>query len=298
MSKKIIPFDSLKNGLALLSWVNEIPVKESDFKEVIFDLTNCKFIETHDVVVLSCICNFYKESGIKISFSINHGGSVFKYLANIGFFNYFNYPLMGYEPIDSLTTNKLSHVIEEYANSYPDIFVRYFERNLFEGKNLSSLGSTLSELLNNICDHSKTKNAFTLGQYFPKKEYIKLCICDLGAGIPKTILNYMNAINSPLENELKAFELALQLGFSTKSTPRNRGLGLATVKSIIQNLQGYVYIFSNSVVYLANFESSDEKKHHIYLKQKSSDFPGTFILIKINTNKLPLLGVEESLDFN
>ena len=44
----------------------------------------------------------------------------------------------------------------------------------------------ITELVTNIFDHSKQNKGFIFGQFYPKKNYLDICIVDCGRGLAKT----------------------------------------------------------------------------------------------------------------
>ncbi|GJD85756.1 hypothetical protein [Methylobacterium haplocladii] len=79
----------------------------------------------------------------------------------------------------------------------------------------------LSEIFNNIQDHSDRDNGSIFAQHFPNINLVRIAIADFGRGIPHNVANVVPDIS---HNE--AIIKAVEAGFSTKSTPRNRGAGL------------------------------------------------------------------------
>ena len=87
------------------------------------------------------------------------------------------------------------------------------------------------EIFNNIEDHADLDIGNLFIQHFPKKDVIIISAADFGAGIPAVVRK-----KCPSLCDSEAIILATKEGFTTKSTPRNRGAGLDI---IIDNITEY-----------------------------------------------------------
>ncbi len=109
----------------------------------------------------------------------------------------------------------------------------------------SSIYYPMSELVANIFDHSNAGKGFIFGQYYPKKEYLDICIVDRGRGLSKTYADEKNVILSDKE----AIEQVMR-GVSTKSP--ERGYGVRTSKRIIcEGLHGGYIMISGGGAFVA-----------------------------------------------
>ena len=135
-------------------------------------------------------------------------------------------------------------------SSYASEAQKYFENNYIQNKNLLPLATSLSELFLNIFDHSKsTITGFCLTQYYPNVGKIKISVCDFGIGIPNSINNYLRKTNQVILSDTECLKKSFEFLFTTQSTPRNRGRGLDTIKTIIENNKGTLRVISNSAYY-------------------------------------------------
>jgi hypothetical protein len=89
---------------------------------------------------------------------------------------------------------------------------------------------------------------------------------------------------SPIECLYKAIENQ----FSTKSTPRNKGLGLHTVINNVNSLKGKILIISGRALYMSFPDGRIETKELI------ENFPGCLIVIYLNTDYLLAKEEEQS----
>lgn len=95
-----------------------------------------------------------------------------------------------------------------------------------DGNYEAAVSYLISEITDNIIEHSGKDRGWLMVQYYPSSEYLDICIIDTG----KTILgSYRDYGIIGAENDSQALDLALA-GISTKS--QQRGTGLRTSKAI------------------------------------------------------------------
>jgi hypothetical protein len=109
-----------------------------------------------------------------------------------------------------------------------------------------------------------------------------ISICDFGIGIPTKINNFEAESGRQRLSDKEAMRLALTLGFSTKSTPRNKGFGLSTVIDCVKSLNSGIKIISNEAIYMIDNQGDE------YTLCTEQNFLGTMIVITLNTKNLPL----------
>ncbi|MFA6446397.1 MAG: ATP-binding protein [Candidatus Paceibacterota bacterium] len=114
----------------------------------------------------------------------------------------------------------------------------------------SALQLPISELVENIFQHSNKNHGWLFAQHYPKKKSFEMCILDTGRGIAGS---YRDIKNLNVRSK-EAIELALK-GTSTKVTETGRGWGLYTSKEIVNTklngefllVTGDAALYSNSV---------------------------------------------------
>jgi len=88
-----------------------------------------------------------------------------------------------------------------------------------------------------------------------------------------------SSLTSVLDDS-QALQKALELGFSTKSNPHNRGFGVDTILTIVKANKGEITIVSNRAFYSKQIKSRNVKSEADNL---AFSFPGTYLVIKLNT---------------
>ena len=145
-------------------------------------------------------------------------------------------------------------------------------------KGNSSLSYLISELLDNIYEHSQSPCGYLFSQYSAKEGVINLCIADTGISIAGSFEKaglYQEEIDG---NEAEALKLANE-GYSTKNRPEaeNRGYGISTSKSMLVNgMKGAFFMLSGGAFH--RYENG--ANYYIDLKNLFR-WNGTIILMRI-----------------
>ena len=84
--------------------------------------------------------------------------------------------------------------------------------------------------------------------------------------------------------------LGFKRGFSTESTPSNRGLGLDNISTILKTMKSELLIISNDV-YIRQQNDGTFVKHTM-----TEAFPGTQVVIYLNTDYLKPLEIEDVVE--
>lgn len=153
-----------------------------------------------------------------------------------------------------------------------------FERPLH-----SAISLLLAELIDNITEHSKSKEGFLFCQTHPSKNCLYIMICDSGLSIYSSY-----ATDDRYNRDLTCLESSALLmalsGKSTKDRPEteNRGYGISkSRKLVVEGLHGEFFILSGSAFFRQDVNG-----------EKVADLPedfrwnGTAVLLKIPT-KVP-----------
>lgn len=253
------------------SLLNEFLPLYSAFKDVSFnqkteiDISKLKWINPLMVLFLSSFIN-YTNSEYRAE------GEVSSYLKTIKFPN-------GISLLKDGLKNKNYTPIYNFGKEFlpVDDFLTVVKNNIESFEYIEyPFSLTVSELFDNIIEHSKSEKNFIISQYYPLKKYLESCIIDNGIGLRQTYLEK----NIECLSDEKAIELALS-GESTK--PGNeRGCGLnMIIKIICEGLKGEVLLVSGSS--LAFFK---ESKTPNLLNLDNFSWKGLIVAFRIpKTNK-------------
>lgn len=266
------------------SWIafienNRIAKQDSHPSDLIVDFTHAEFLEPFHIVTLASLIEEYHQVKVKISFRNAENKGVSSYLSYIRFCEYWNegFNRNNYTTCRISTTLCLWHINHPMISQYVDTAQKYFENNILRGKDAEPLNLCLSELFNNINDHSESSiSGYCINQYYRKNKKMKIAVCDFGVGIPNTVNRYLKEIGEPILENDKALLKAFEFKFSSKSKPHNQGRGLDTLKGIIKECDGFLRVISNNSCLIIR----DGKLKCFKLDY---EFNGTYFDISLNT---------------
>jgi hypothetical protein len=137
----------------------------------------------------------------------------------------------------------------------------------------------IAELFNNIQDHTRYDIGTIFAQHFPKENRVYVTLSDMGVGIPHNVKTAF-----PQLTDYQAIVKATEYGFSTKSTPRNQGIGLDyLIQQVVGQNKGTVTFCS--AYSIVRFEPGPAGIQHQQLW--STGFcPGTTVDIVLRTDTI------------
>lgn len=134
----------------------------------------------------------------------------------------------------------------------------------------SAISYLLSELTDNIVDHSRHGYGWISFQYYPTSGFMDICLADTGIGVLGSYKAYVGEQDySHIDDDLTAIERMIK-GDSTKMF-KERGFGVHTSRSMLVNgLKGhFIYLSGNGL--LIDFD----------LMNFSESFQGSMALLRI-----------------
>ena len=175
------------------------------------------------------------------------------------------YKNKNYLPIINFSTNRDIQATEFREKLISKINALIKENLDLDEKYESAISYLISEMSDNIIEHSGVENGWLSMQYYPTTQYSDLCIIDTG----KTILgSYQDHDFKNIDNDEKALKAAID-GISTKDL--GRGSGIRTTKAIASiGLSGDFLIYSGGTIYYRN-----------RIINLNTDWHGTIIAIRI-----------------
>jgi anti-sigma regulatory factor (Ser/Thr protein kinase) len=259
-----------------------------------FDFRRVEFLQPYHLTSLACLIEEYKASGARrIRMKTRKNSIVEKFLRSTSFDRYWDWNFDRDFCLKSGLINVLPiwQFRPERIDPFANVTQNFYTSHCLPGKDLSPLRLTVVEALNNIQDHSMSKvGGFIFTQYYEKKKELVISICDFGTGIPTKVNSFLGRTGKEKLADNFALEKALEQGFSTQSTPNNRGYGLDTILSNVEAAEGQIEILSNNAYYWCRVKGKkcDKKSDKIKL-----NFKGTYLVIRLKTSKFLNLEKEE-----
>jgi len=240
------------------------------------DLSELQWVSPLSVLPVSSLLFDLKNKDYDFSINKSISLNVKSYLRTIKFFegvhshSYFK-SNKNYIPIVSLLNSPTTvQNRDQVLSSFLDILLRKIgcKRNLLNG-----LTYALSEIFDNIWEHSQTKHGWFLAQYYDRKNYADICFLDNGISIKGAY----EKKKIKVANDIEAIQLALS-GKSTKN--KERGFGLRTTKNLITRslLKGEFLILSGQGGYYSG--KGNEEFFNL-----NCDWKGTIVLLRVNKTK-------------
>lgn len=250
-------------------------------KEINFDFKNLFFIEPSGVTVLSNIIEWLRKRDVGVYISTPDSLTVpIKYLDDSGFFErYLKNPLQKQSSLRK-TTAPLRLIKHGSSLSWlNNDFKVWMSDNLgLPADCFDDIKTCLKEIFLNIKDHSGENIGCIFMQYFPNNKEISISISDFGEGIPRVVKRQM-----PFMDDFEAIIKACEKGFSTRSTPQNRGAGLPhLINHIVTHHDGKIAIHSNRGV--AQFYPHAVSRIRTEKIITKSSYPGTLFDIVLSTD--------------
>lgn len=218
------------------------------------------------IVTLACLVLSLKQNGC-IRGGICADMEIIKYLTeDLHLSEYFSHAVPHVRSENNYNLN-LWKVSSQHALMYSQHVSDYIKRNYFSNKDLSGLKVVLDELYANIADHSESKGlAYSFIKYDPYEEMIRIAFCDFGIGIKASLLKGG-------ANVFKEFiYAATRKGVSARSNTHNKGFGLDTVVSSINDSKTPIRILSGRELFVSFGNNSNQRTWDL-----DFDFKGTLI---------------------
>lgn len=256
---------------------------------VVLDFRRLARIRVGGVAVLCNLIQATDHAGGLVSLENIQSCPAAKYLENAGFSAvYGNAPT---EPrITGIDFSPLQKV--EYSRSLSYITSRLIPWMAWVLKQpeaaLATIQGCLSEIFNNIIDHSSVEFGCCCAEYDRQKKTVTICISDFGVGIPHNVKEYTAQSGpSKIRRDVDAITWACQEGYTTRTTPKNMGVGLYYLLSqVCGKDQGTVSIHSGRGVLTGLHNRSSKTGIKLERSELNDGFyPGTLFYIKINVDQ-------------
>lgn len=254
--------------------------------EIVYDLRKFSFFEPIDILLFTMVIIYFKSRNITQKYYPPSNQRVQSYLHDIGLLEFcktnYSQPAT-IEVIQSRSAMPLRRITISTMNQYIELAKGYFSK-LCANKDLDFLNITISELINNVHDHSQSEiDAYVFCQFYPQLNIIKVVVGDLGIGIPVSVNNFLHSEKQPLLNDKDAIKWAIDKNTSTKSQPHNKGKGFDNLIEFIKSNRSIMYIYSNSAILMV---SKGEGRQYFF-DNNITNFKGTAIQMEIYVDNLP-----------
>lgn len=298
MTKTLLIPRTVEDHLNIEEWLiflvqSRYQEANNDLENLVLDFGQIEYIYTVQLASLACLIEEYHQAGILIEFINCIHSPISPYLEEIKFFQYWTeeFDRTKYTEVRNRNCICLWKVHFSMISPFVNHFQQFAQKHWEQGKDFSSLNSSLSELFNNIDHHSKSQiEGYAMIQYHPTHQQLRISVCDFGLGIPTTVNQFLEEKGKVLSNE-EAIKKAFEKKFSTKSTRQNQGLGLYNLRDYVLALSGELSIYTNNVA----LKITEEEK--IFTSKVHTNLKGTIVDIVIDT--IDMMNRDDEMeDFN
>ena len=248
-------------------------------QDILFECGDMRFIRPLGVNILALLTrSLLKQSSRKVFFTHPSNSLCRKYLEDQGFYKEF--PIQQDNVVEDAP--RCTSVGLRRVGSFEPLYIEQIALWLNQNSLLPqieidhALKITLSEIINNVIDHSQSSiGCYISAQAYPKENQLILSVADLGVGFLETLRpRYKN-----LSKDQDAIALAVESGVSSKSRDRNAGAGLDILRDFLKQ-RGKLEIISIDGIWS---QSSDE---NLSIDTIPFSFPGSCINMTFDNRKI------------
>jgi len=226
-----------ENIISLIRILNDMDSCKDN--KIILDFSEVSWIPPCCVIVVSNKVLELRQKGIEFDWIPSRNDKVTLHMKKLGFPLGSDVDGGSYVPIthvlkDSSDRKKLGREISNLLNK----IIKKIPSNI------NGVSYVLSELSDNIEDHSEYSCASIMAQYFPRKKEVEIIIFDDGLTIPGVFSKNKVKFSSDSDSVEKALSGKVSTPKIGKQE-RGRGYGLRTCRSLsIEDFKGEIYVFS------------------------------------------------------
>ncbi|MGG8495929.1 hypothetical protein ACQY1Q_05910 [Tenacibaculum sp. TC6] len=289
LNLKIPPHDNL---IMWLKFVSKNIHLYKEYNSLTIDFGITEFLGTDELVLLASFIEVFYHNDCEINFE---GGS-YKLISHLNNIRLKEYWTDGFNRSDYTESKNSSTLclwkIHPQMSFYYSIYAQKFYESFTNNKDLLSIASNMDEVFNNIFDHSRSpdwNNGYIMTQYLPNINKLEFSICDFGIGIANCIRESKLFKIEESERDSDLILKSLKAGFSVKSNPKNKGMGLHYISDLANTSNGFLTIASNKGLY-RKFIGGRES-----LVNLPVNFEGTLIKLRVDLSTFEEKETEEYL---
>jgi len=290
MSTPVVQLPRQFEGLSLSTLVHDLIESCPDGlpAEISIDFSDLRFIRPAGVVFLSNLAHWLNRNGTKVVFSgMDVSRAPVRFLDDSLFFEQHCGKKLRPGAAPRGTTQPLVKIAHKDSHSWLDLTLIPWlaDRLSITKASLYSVKACISELFNNIQDHTQLDIGSIFVQHFPNEKRVTISLSDFGLGIPEKVRQKVPGLT-----DSQAIIQAVQDGFTTKSKPTNKGVGLDyLLKTVVLGNGGQVTIYSQEGIVRFSRNGTDLQT---YPFQDVGFCPGTTIDISLRTDTIEVLPEE------
>lgn len=217
--------------------------RPGDIVNVTFDFSKLTFVRPSGIVFLSNLIWWLRHHGTKVQFTgTDVRTAALTFLDDSLFFEQHCGKKLRATASPRSTTRPLVRIAHAESHAWLEANLVPWLAGRLEISHASiySFKVCVSELFNNIKDHTQLDIGSIFVQHFPSERDVMISVSDFGVGIPGNVRKTL-----PNLSDTEAIMHAVKEGFTTKSTPVNKGVGLDyLLQMVVAHNGGKVTIYS------------------------------------------------------
>jgi len=252
-------------------------VNATNETHIILDFVNTRFLHNSFILCLFTLINDWRLKGKIVEIGKFHSKAE-------GYFGAINFPngylLDGQRDLGYYHSKRFTPLVvfpiagnrrEECIGTVLDVVKS--QVNAKDHNYINTLDYFLTELTNNVADHSEVDNGTVFVQTYPNKGFMDIAIGDNGIGI---YASYGKTHKFNPTNEADAIRMAVN-GNSTKDLAESRGFGISRSRILlIKGLKGTFFLWSGENTFVHN-----ENRQDILKVQPGAGFTGCFLILRL-----------------
>lgn len=233
----IVPLPRRLEGLTLSKVIDHIVDNSSDVlpSRIHFDFSPLSFIKPTGVVFLSNLSYWLMQKGTEVGFlNIDGPSEALRYLDDSQFFLQHCGRVRDGSRVRG-TTQPLLRIARDESHGWLRLTLLPWlaGRLRLSIASFHALQVSISELFNNIKDHTRFDIGSIFVQHFPNENRVLIAVSDFGLGIPENVRGV-----HPEISDADAILAAVKNGFTTRSVDTNEGIGLDYLLQTVVGVNG------------------------------------------------------------
>jgi hypothetical protein len=257
-------------------------------EDILFDLSQTKLMTPLGIILLTTTIKDCQKRNKNCTYMQPRDETLMTFLTEAGFHKHFNINKYGTPPDFAIASGHVQlQKCEGIDGSLIEKLIEIIDYHLRISAGLKgSLQMSLLEMMTNVVDHSGVNDYFICCHNYPEKKQIRLCMADMGIGIPDSLRKKYKERKS----DRQLIIMATEEGISTR--PERAGLGLTHIKKFLKVNKGQLCIISGKGKVFWKFD-----QNKMFQQTIQTAFKGTIIKMVINTDKKSFYFLSSEKDY-
>lgn len=239
---------------------------------IVFDFSKLVSLQVGAVTVICNLTARCRQRGIEVQYLNVEKCGARAFVIGSGLWDFGLEKTQLRKPTDQFLPIRLIEYDRSHGYTNNELIPWLAHKLEYDHRQLATLGACFAEVFNNIRDHSSFNVGCSAAHFNAATGEVTICFSDFGVGIPTRI---RTAKPLWIGSDHEAIAMACKEGFTTKTTPRNRGAGLHVLSNYVVELcKGVLLITAGE----GSYTCIPGKRNG---KRGLAKYPGTMIRIAL-----------------